>query len=487
MTIESIAPALLIAVPVFVALLGAANMSRANVRDGVSIVGTILTLICTIVLYPATLRGENLDWVLLAPIEDIAIRLTVEPLGLLFATVAAVLWIPTTLYAIGYMRKNKEEHHTQFFFCFAVSIGATMGIALAGNLLTLFIFYEMLTLATYPLVTHKGTEDAQRGGRTYLSLLLTTSIGFLLPAIIITWGVTGTLDFKAGGILQGNLDPVYLPWLVALFAFGVGKAALMPFHRWLPGAMVAPTPVSALLHAVAVVKAGVFTITKVVVYVIGVDFLAETGAGEAMMWVAAFTLTAASIIAMRQDNLKARLAYSTIGQLSYVVLGAMLAVAAGVYGAAMHIVMHAVGKITLFFCAGAIYVHTKKTKISELNGLGRKMPFTFGAFFVAALCIIGLPPLGGAWSKWFLITASFDTGHWIMAAVLIISSLLNIAYLLPIVANGFFRPSEDNEKQGIDEAPLMMVIPLCVTASMCLLAFLFGDAIYSFVQLIPLR
>lgn len=488
MTIESISPAFLIAIPVFVAFLAVANMSRPNVRDGVSIVGTIITLLATVVLYPATMRGEKLDWVLLAPIEDIAIRLTVEPLGLLFATVAAVLWIPTTLYAIGYMRTNKEEHHTQFFFCFAVSIAATMGIALAGNLLTLFIFYEMLTLATYPLVTHKRTPAAGHGGRTYLSLLLTTSIGFLLPAIIITWGVTGTLDFKPGGILQGKLDPVYLPWLIALFAFGVGKAALMPFHRWLPGAMVAPTPVSALLHAVAVVKAGVFTITKVVVYIIGIDFMAETGASEAIMWVAAFTLTAASIIAMRQDNLKARLAYSTIGQLSYVVLGAMLATAAGVYGAAMHIVMHAVGKITLFFCAGAIYVHTQKTNISQLDGLGRRMPFTFGAFFVAALCIIGLPPLGGAWSKWFLITASFETHHWVMAGALIVSSLLNIAYLLPIVSNGFFKPSPDGEAQtGIDEAPLLMVLPLCFTAGLCFLAFLFGDAIYGFVQLIPLR
>lgn len=486
-TVESIAPAALIAIPALVAALVAANHHRPNVREGVSIVGSVLLLVAVITLFPSTLRGEHLDWVLLAPVEDIAIRLTVEPLGLLFATVAAVLWIPTTLYAIGYMRTNKEEHHTQFFFCFAVSIGAAMGIALAGNLLTLFIFYEMLSLATFPLVTHKRTPEAVHGGRTYLALLLSTSIGFFLPAIIITWQVSGTLEFQPGGVLQGKLDPVYLPWLVALFAFGIGKAALMPFHRWLPGAMVAPTPVSALLHAVAVVKAGVFTITKVVVYVLGVDFLAETGASEFIMWVAAATLTFASIVAMQQDNFKARLAYSTVGQLSYVVLGAMLATAAGVAGAAMHIVMHAIGKITLFFCAGAIYVHAKKSKISELNGLGRQMPFTFGAFLVGALCIIGLPPLGGAWSKWFLITGSFDAGQWAMAAALILSSLLNIAYLMPIVSNGFFRGPANAESQPINDAPALMLIPLWTTAGLCVLAFLFGDAIYSFVQLIPLR
>ena len=356
-----------------------------------------------------------------------------------------------------------------------------------NNLLTLFIFYEMLSLATFPLVTHKRTPEAVHGGRTYLALLLSTSIGFFLPAIIITWQVSGTLEFQPGGILQGKLDPVYLPWLVALFAFGIGKAALMPFHRWLPGAMVAPTPVSALLHAVAVVKAGVFTITKVVVYVLGVDFLAETGASDLIMWVAALTLTFASFVAMRQDNFKARLAYSTVGQLSYVVLGAMLATAAGIAGAAMHIVMHAIGKITLFFCAGAIYVHAKKSRISELDGLGRQMPFTFGAFLVGALCIIGLPPLGGAWSKWFLITGSFDAGQWAMAAALILSSLLNIAYLMPIVSNGFFRGPATPTSQPVNDAPLLMLIPLWTTAGLCVLAFLFGDAIYGFVQLIPLR
>jgi multicomponent Na+:H+ antiporter subunit D len=278
--------------------------------------------------------------------------------------------------------------------------------------------------------------------------------------------------------------------LLTLFAFGTGKAALMPFHRWLPAAMVAPTPVSALLHAVAVVKAGVFTVLKITVYVFGIDFIAETGAGTIVLWVAVFTLTVASIVALTKDNLKARLAYSTVGQLSYVIVGAMLANAAGIAGAAMQIAMHAMGKITLFFCAGAIYVATHKTEISQLDGLGRKMPFTFAAFFIGAVSIIGLPPMGGAWSKWFLLMGSADAGQWIIMALLLVSSLLNIAYLLPIVGRGFFRPLPGdnasnlsaNATPAIEEAPMNCVVPLCITAAGCIALFLFGDAIYHFIQ-----
>ena len=227
-------------------------------------------------------------------------------------------------------------------------------------------------------------------------------MAFLLLAVILTYVYAGTLDFEKGGILGGNVDGLAVPILLGLYAFGTGKAALMPFHRWLPTAMVAPTPVSALLHAVAIVKAGVFTIVKVVVYVFGIEFLTETHASEWLMWVAAFTLMSSSIIALTKDNLKARLAYSTISQLAYITLGASFATAAGIAGAGLHIAMHAVGKITLFFCAGAIFVVLHKKKISEMNGIGRKMPFTMAAFFVGSVCIIGLPPTGGAWSKWYL-------------------------------------------------------------------------------------
>ena len=365
------------------------------------------------------------------------------------------------------MRGAKEANQTRFFLCFAVSIAAAIGIAFAGNLLTLFVFYEMLTLATYPLVTHKGNEDARRGGRLYLGILMCTSIGLLLFAVLWTYQLSGTLDFQAGGILQGNVSPTVAVILLTLFAFGTGKAALMPFHRWLPAAMVAPTPVSALLHAVAVVKAGVFTVLKVVIYIFGIDLIKETGAGTIILWVATFTLVVASLVALTKDNLKARLAYSTIGQLSYVIVGAMLANAAGIIGAAMQIAMHAMGKITLFFCAGAIYVAAHKTEISDMRGLGYKMPFTFGAFLVGAISIIGLPPLAGSWAKWHLMLGSIDASQWIVVAALLLRSMLNIAYLVPVAARAFYMSPEQKavSNSGIEEAPMFCVCLLYTSPS----------------------
>jgi multicomponent Na+:H+ antiporter subunit D len=364
-------------------------------------------------------------------------------------------------------------------------------VAFAGNLLTLFVFYEALTLSTYPLVTHKGGQNAMEAGRTYLGILLGTSIGLLLLAIIWTWSVTGTTDFVPGGILAGHMEGVQVAVLLALFMFGIGKAALMPFHRWLPAAMVAPTPVSALLHAVAVVKAGVFAVMKVSVYIFGIGFLGETGASQWLMWVAATTLLLASLVALTKNNLKARLAYSTVSQLAYVVLGAALATSMGVMGGSLHIAMHAVGKITLFFCAGAIYTATHKTEVSELDGLGRLMPFTFGAFLIGTLSIIGLPPLGGSWSKWYLILGAADAGQLAMIGVLMVSSLLNIAYLLSVVARGFFLPAPGEAAvvrvgeetsginwAGIREAPLLCLVPPCLTACGCLLLFFYADFLY---------
>lgn len=461
--------------------------TNANTRDTISLVTASTLFLVVLGLYPSVLSGNSEPLILAEPIAGLALSLHAEPLGLLFATIASGLWIVTTIYGMGYMRGNNESNQTRFFLCFALSIAAAMGIAFAGNLITLFVFYEMLTLATYPLVTHKGNEEARRGGRTYLGILMFTSIGFLLLAILWTYSLTGTLEFTEGGILDGKASPTVALILLTLFAFGTGKAALMPFHRWLPAAMVAPTPVSALLHAVAVVKAGVFTVLKITIYIFGIDFIAETGAGTIILWVAAFTLTAASFVALSKDNLKARLAYSTVGQLSYVVLGAMLANAAAITGAAMQIAMHAMGKITLFFCAGAIYVATHKTEISQMDGLGHKMPFTFAAFFIGALSIIGLPPMGGSWSKWFLLMGSADAQQWILIGLLLLSSLLNIAYLLPIVGRGFFRPLPDGEGTGvttIEEAPMLCVVPLCLTAAGCVVLFLYGGVIYDFLQML---
>ena len=492
--------ALAIAIPAF-AMLPIMALDRVpNLREAVSILASLATFAVVLTLYLRFTGGEVLasDWITVMPGLDIAF--SIEPLGMLFALVASGLWIIVSLYCIGYMRGNDEKHQTRFYMCFALSISAAIGIAFSANLFALFIFYEMLTLATYPLVAHKETDEAKQGARTYLGILISTSICFLLVAIVWTYGIAGTLEFTAGGLFDGKLSPTFAPLLLALFAFGIGKAALMPFHRWLPAAMVAPTPVSALLHAVAVVKAGVFTMLKVGVYVFGIDFLSQTGASTWLMWVAAGSLLLASMIAMTKDNLKARLAYSTVSQLSYITLGMALATSMGVMGGALHIAMHAMGKITLFMCAGAIYVATHKTEISSMDGLGRRMPFTYFAFFIGACSIIGLPPLGGAWSKYYLMLGAADAHQLVMIGVLMVSSLLNIAYLLPIVVRGYFAdapmlrpqsvgaaavPQERRQEtrgrgpfSGIHEAPFFCVLPPVLTAiGTIILFFWVGDLV----------
>jgi len=353
-----------------------------------------------------------------------------------------------------------------------------MGVAFAQNLFTLFLFYELLTISTYPLVTHAGTTEARQGGRTYLGILLGTSMGFLLVAVVWTWQLAGTGEFRAGGILAGTASPLVIGVLYALFVFGIGKAALMPFHRWLPAAMVAPTPVSALLHAVAVVKAGVFAILKVTIYVFGLDLVRENGASNWLLWIAAGTILIASLVALQQDNLKRRLAYSTISHLSYVVLGALIANAAGIIGGTMHIVTHAFGKITLFFCAGAILVATHKTRISEMGGLGRRMPLTMGAFLIASISIAGLPPMGGVWGKWYLALGSLDAGYSILVGVLMVSTVLNIAYLFPISVRAFFYKETSTSATGVMEAPTPCLVAIGVTTAMCLVLFFFPDPLY---------
>lgn len=453
-----------------------------DLRDGFTFVCALATFACVLAIGAAVGNGWSEPVTLLEVFPGLSIGFSVEPLGMLFATVASGLWIVTHIYAVGYMRGNDEQNHPRFFACFSGAIGAAIGIAFADNMLTLFLFYEILTISTYPLVAHKGTREAIAGARIYMGVLMGTSISLLLTAVIWTYALTGTLDFARGGILAGKAEGWIVPILLGLYAFGIGKAALMPFHKWLPAAMVAPTPVSALLHAVAVVKAGVFTILKVGVYIFGVDFLAETGASEWLMWVAAYTIIVSSIIAMSQDNLKRRLAYSTVSQLSYITLGMALATSMGVLGGGLQIAMHAMGKITLFMCAGAIYVATHKTEISQMHGLGRTMPITFAAFGVGALSIIGLPPLGGSWTKWALMVGAADAGQLAMIGVLMVSSLMNVAYLLPVFAKGFYRVSDDTAFEGIREAPLFCVLPPVVTAVGTLALFLWGGALLEFLQ-----
>jgi len=465
-----------------VAALGNALFARAaNLRDGFTFLCALGTFSAVLTVLGEVGNATTPAHALFEILPGLPLAFNVEPLGLSFALLASGLWVLTHLYAIGYMRGNHEDNHPRFFASFSLAIAAVMGVAFASNMLTLFLFYEVLTVSTYPLVAHKGTEEAKRGARTYLSILLGTSIAFQLAAIIWTWVLAGTLDFTPGGILKGHVEGVIVPVLLGLYAFGIGKAALMPFHKWLPAAMVAPTPVSALLHAVAVVKAGVFTMLKVGIYIFGIDFLAQTGASHWLTWVAAFTILMASAIAMAQDNLKRRLAYSTVSQLSYITLGMALATQMGVTGGAMQMIMHAFGKITLFMCAGSIYVAYHYTEVSQMKGLGKAMPITFASFLVGSLSIIGLPPLGGSWSKFLLMAGAANSGQIAMIAVLMISSLMNIGYLLPIVARAFFLRADEGTPTAYGEAPLLCWAPPAITAAACLLLFFWGGAILQFL------
>ena len=465
--------ALLIPVLTGVGILAANRLP--DLRDGITILGAVsLCVMCVLGAF-ATSASEvpNLELFQVVP-GWLTIAFKLEPLGAVFMVVAGSLWIVNSLYSFGYMRGNNERNQTRFYFCFAIALLGVMGIAMAANLFTLFIFYEVLTLATYPLVAHKGDQNALSGARVYLMTLLGTSICMFLVAIIWTGVVAGTFDFVEGGSLTGEVDPIVGNILLLLFAFGIGKAALMPLHFWLPKAMVAPTPVSALLHAVAVVKAGVFTILKVSVYIFGIDLLSTLQATDWILAVSCFTIIAASLVAMTNDNLKARLAYSTVAQLAYVTAGAMLATSAGWLGGGVQIIAHAAGKITLFMCAGAIYVATGLTNVSQMRGLGRRMPVVFIAFLVGALSIIGVPPFAGSWSKFFLLQGAVEAEHTYVIVVLIVSSLLNIAYLLPIPIlalmppAGSAPPAEFKREEGV---PILTVVAPVITAVLCFLLF----------------
>ena len=459
--------------PLIGAVLIAFSGRWPNLRETITLVTATILFVLVASLYPEIMAGGRPSLVIGEMLPGLSIAFTVEPLGLIFACIASFLWIINSLYSIGYMRANNEKNQTRFYVCFAIALTCTMAIAFSGNMMTLFIFYEALTLCTYPLVTHAGTDKAKKSGRVYLGILLSTSIGFLFLAIVWTWLIAGTLDFTPGGILEGKTSTFIIGVLLALYMFGIGKAALMPFHRWLPAAMVAPTPVSALLHAVAVVKAGVFTVVKVVVYIFGFDFLSGLGSADWLLYVSGFTILAASIIALRQDNLKRRLAYSTISQLSYVVMATAILAPLSIVGAALHIAVHAFGKITLFFAAGSIYTAAHKTEVSQLDGIGRRMPWTMGAFAIGALSMIGVPPTAGFISKWYILHGALDSGQMLAVAVVIASTLLNAGYFLPIIYAAFFKKPKDNSDDDHGEAPLAIVITLSITAAATVLLFFF--------------
>jgi multicomponent Na+:H+ antiporter subunit D len=451
--------------------IAAASRVSANAREAVTLLtaGALAWTVWSLV--PELMQGGRPSLLLTEVVPGIEIAFEVEPLGMLFAALASGLWIVNSIYSIGYMRGNKEPHQTRFYIFFAIALAAAIGIAFAGNLFTLFLFYEILTLSTYPLVAHKGDAKTVRAARVYLGVLLTTSIGLLLPAIVWTYSIAGTGTFTVGGVLEGKLAGSTVGLLLGLFVFGVGKAAVMPMHRWLPAAMVAPTPVSALLHAVAVVKAGVFTITKVIVYIFGIEFLFSEPSSGWLVYVTAFTIIAASVVALRQQNLKRLLAYSTISQLSYVVMATAILKPLAEVGAAVHIVAHAFGKITLFFAAGAIYTAAGKTELHQLRGIARRMPFTMTAFTIGALSMIGVPPTGGFVSKWYILAGAFQADNYVAIAAIIASTGLNAAYFLPIIYMAWFHKEDVPPAREHGEAPFAVVLALVTTAALTLAFF----------------
>lgn len=463
-----------------------------DAREAVSLLAAFVLLLAVASLLPAVAAGERPTLELFQILPGIGVTFHAEPLGTGFALIVAALWFITVLYAIGYMRAHEEQHQARFYAFFAIAIAATIGAAFAANLLTLYFFYEALTLATYPLVTHGGQEKDRAGGRTYLTVLLGTSLVFLLIAIAWTWQLSGTLAFTDGGVFRmfgepvPGASPLVIALLYAMFLFGTGKAALMPFHRWLPAAMVAPTPVSALLHAVAVVKLGVFAILKVSVYIFGLETLAEFDAGRAMQYVAAVTLLTGAVLALREDNLKRRLAYSTISQLAYIVLAATLANELSLAAGGLHIAAHAFAKITLFFCAGTILVSLHKTTVTELRGIGRAMPVTMIAWTVASLAIIGLPLTGGFWSKWYLAQGAWAAGEPLMLAVILAGSLLAVGYLLPPAIRAFYTAptgvAATRSVVDVPEAPRVSLVALCTTALLSVLLFFSAHQVLSFLR-----
>lgn len=482
-------PLLAVLVSPLAAVLIVASGHRPNLRETWTLLAAVTKFALVAALVPAVLDGRSPEITLVPLAPDVELALRVDAAGLAFALIASALWILTSVFAIGYVRQLAEHRQTRFFASFAVCLSTAVGLAFSANLLTFLAFYELLTVATYPLVVHSGTDTARAAGRRYLTYLLTGGVALLL-AVALVYQATGTLEFTPGGFVAADLTSGELGLLVALFTVGFGtKAAIMPLHAWLPAAMVAPTPVSALLHAVAVVKAGVFGFVRAFGFVIGPAVLTELGADVVVGGVAALTLVLASLVALRQDNLKRRLAFSTVAHLSYIVLGLSLVTATAWAGAMLHLVNHATLKITLFFCAGALHAGPHYDRVSDLDGVGWRMPVTMGAFALASAGLAGLPPMGGFVSKWFLVLGAFEAGRGIFGVALLLAGLLSAAYLFPVVYRAFRvrAPASAPAPAGADVAgpghhdnghfvqpSWLLVAPLAITAGLGLVLGL-GD------------
>ncbi len=467
---------LILATPFFSALGIFLLKKHPGRRNSLTIIVSFVPLTLFALLLASGETDARIELLEIAP--GLVISFALEPLGLVFTGLVTVLWPLSMLYSLSYLYANRLTEKTRFLGFFSLAVGSTFGVALAGDLLSLLVFYELLTFCTYPLVTHTGTRAARNSGRLYLAMLVGTSFLFLLPFVIWLWFQCGTLRFVPGGFVGSCTDTTNANWLLLLLILGVGKAATMPLHRWLPAAMVAPAPVSALLHAVAVVKAGVFTIAKVLIYVFGLDFLAQIN-NNWLIYLTGSTTVISYLIALNQDSLKKRLAYSTVGQLSLITMGVALLQTALV-GALFNIVAHAVGKITLFFAAGAIQTATGITKISQMDGIGRAMPVTMTCFTIASASLIGLPPLGGFFVKFWLFQGALAAADYFAFTVLAVSSLLSAAFLLPVVQRAF----SGTPLKPLSEAPVAMRISLLIPTAVLFLIFFFSETLVRVLETI---
>ncbi|PIE68688.1 MAG: cation:proton antiporter [Deltaproteobacteria bacterium] len=459
-----------------------------NLREFISSSASFLLLAVVLSFIPALRDGKILQYTVFQLLPGLTITLRADGFSMIFALVASTLWAISVFYSMGYMRAHDEPGQTRFNACFALAIFGAMGVAFSDNLLTMCLFYEIVSVCTYPLVAHHQDETSYEGARKYIIYLTTTAKFFLLPAIILIYVLAGTLDFP-DNILTGMLPADTRGWLVVMLwvfcLFGFAKNGVMPFHHWLPGTMVAPTPVLALLHAVAVVKVGVFCTTRTMLYVFGLETMHQLNLGIPTAYFVGFTIIMASLIALGKDNLKARLAYSTLSQLSYIILGVAMLTPHAIEGGLIHIVNHAFSKITLFFCAGAVSIVAHKKCISEMGGLGRTMPFTFAAFAVASLSMIGAPPVAGFISRWYLLVGSMEAGQLGLLLILILSTVLNAGYFVPITLQAFFgRRPDGQEETGIREAPLAMLIPILITATISVIIGIFPHFMMQFVRMV---
>jgi multicomponent Na+:H+ antiporter subunit D len=461
---------------------------RPDLREGVSVVASATMFLIILSMVPEVLNGNRLIFPMFKILPGLTVTLRADAFSMIFAVAASFLWMLAVFYSMGYMRSLQEHAQTRFNACFALSLFGAIGVAFSDNLFTMYLFYEIVSVCTYPLVAHHQDGESYGGARKYLVYLTSTAKGLLLPAMILIYVLTGTLDFADNittGIFPADASSAMVTMLYIFCLLGFAKSGIMPLHNWLPSAMVAPTPVSALLHAVAVVKVGVFSTTRVMLYVFGTSTMGALNLGIPTAYFVSFTILMASVIALSKDNLKARLAYSTVSQLSYIILGVALLTTSGIQGGLIHIANHAFAKITLFFCAGAIYVATRKKNISEMGGLARTMPFTFAAFAIASLSMIGVPPVAGFVTKWKLLMGALEMeAHYIgIILILLTSTLLNVGYFAPVTYKAFFgKPPVGEKFEGIREAPLSMLVPLMIAAVISVVLGIYPDFFMYFVK-----